>query len=137
MRNNGRPRRYFDFAENWGNLLDSILPKSVCTVAAATCRFHFRGKEAGRNKAFSWALHTEMQTDGQRPDIPQTAQMTGKWVCLTSIDAANEILQAFGIGVSELLDHFGIPSKVEQYKVDLYEVVAALRPDFILHVAAA
>jgi len=132
-----RTARHFDFGDHFGQLLRAILPLSYCSAAAATCRFELRGKHANRSpenahKGYGPAVYLSMQTDDAKLFLGgHPIQRTGRFTMTTCEDAANMILNCFGICVDDVRDHYGEPTEYESKHFDLVDVVATLRPGLL------
>ena len=126
-RRSRRPASHWTWADKYGSRLNQLLPATACPAAAATCRFHLRGKNANRNGAYAWACHTSMQTFGETPHGCHVSH-AGQTIQMTSAADANAVLQVFGLSVTDMIDHYGIPADDAEYRIDLYDVVRTLAP---------
>ena len=137
MANGKRTPRHFEFGDKFGQLLRTLLPLAYCPVAAATCRFELRGKHANRSpknvhKGYGPAVYMSLQTDNL--DLfacGHPIQRMGRFSATTCEDAANMVLNCFGLCVDDLRDHYGEPSDHDSKYFDLVDVVSELRPDLM------
>jgi hypothetical protein len=144
LRNKARPTRYWDWADRiGGDMLEDAFPTaplSIRATAAATCRFEFRGKHANGN---DWGLGalTHMQTYGHVPDGVGKAnqpcvQIKRNMIELNAHESADIILACFDLTVDEVYDRFGAPNEYERFVIDLYQILSAMRPEYINPAAA-
>jgi hypothetical protein len=128
--------RDYDWAKEWKSLFEGILPAHVCETAMATCRLHLRGKDAHRKGAYAMAVHTEMKTYGETPIGVGACQTLSQWIQLTSTDAANVILDCFGLTIEDVFAQLGKPTQTTEMKLNLSDVVIACDADFSLPTTA-
>ena len=132
-----RQNRHFQFGDAYGHKLSELLPESVCSVAAATCRFYIIGAEAwpGRKTAQcpgeGRTFRTRMMTFG---NVPSDNWKTGttaraKWAQTDSVAGSNDVLDCFGLQMWDVLEHFGNVEPTEIKEIDLLDVIEALRPE--------
>lgn len=122
---NGRRKTYvWEWAKEWAELFESILPADVCETAMATCQFVIQGPESVGAKAKNWGkwIRTQMQTYGHLP-CGVHAQIKGNWISSDSHDAANVILGCMDLTMDDVYDAFVVPGEGEKFTVSLHDVV--------------
>lgn len=128
-----RNSRHYSFGDNVGcRMLSDILPREVACIAATTCRFTIQGPESVGVAHKNWGqwIRTNMQTHGNIPRMRHAWQCRKDgWIGADSREAAELILDCFGLSVDDLFKHFGQPQIGKVYQVDLVDVVSALAPD--------
>jgi len=125
-----RKSQYWDWAKDHAAVLEDLFPLHVCEAAAATCRLQLRGLKSHGNQ-WGKGVVTFMQTNGHRPaHLENDVQVRGKWIELDAHASADLVLGCFGITMDDVYGHFGEPSPGERIDLDLYQIVAAIAPDF-------
>ena len=128
-----RTKRHFDFGDQFGHLLSPILSRNLAT-AAASCRFTIQGPNSVGDTAKNWGtwIRTNIQTDGERPQCRHAWQIQKSgWISGDSHEAANVILDCFGLTIDHVFEHYGAPEWGVVYHVDLADVIAALAPEIM------
>lgn len=124
------------FGKIVGKYLNGILPACVSETAAMTCRFQIMGKNAHadngdaqrcgqwRNHLRNRWVHTRIQTFGHLPSERfQFVTKDKSWVKADSFEAADAILQCFGLNMELVLQHYGDPAEDERKILDLSQIV--------------
>ncbi len=137
MTANWRSRRHFDFGDEFGYMLNEVLPAKVASVAAATCRIEIRGKhgnrsDENRHKGYGEAVYLSLQTHGADiKGLCSASAKMGKFIRTTSNEAADLVLGCFGLTIDDVREQFGRPGDYESRWFDLSDVVQKLAPELL------
>lgn len=79
-------------------------------VAFATCQFTFQAPNSVGRDARNWGkwIRTRIYTGGEAPDISKAWQKQGEWICGDSHEAANAILNRFGLNADEVFENLNV-----------------------------
>lgn len=114
--------------------LNPILPPDVRFLAAVTCNFEIQGPNSVGIKGQNWGtwIRTRICTNGNLPPITRAWQdQRGGWISGDSIEAAESVLQCFGITMAEVFATFGEPEVGQKYTVKLADIIARIAPQFL------
>ncbi len=131
--------RHYDWADEWGGLLQSLFPTNHRAVAA-TCRVELRGKLSHRSKgktAYATAYYALMQTFGEVPAGFTGVQRHGNWIQTTNKESLDAIMRAFGLTFDDLTEQIGMPEVDESREVALHDIVVGCDADFAIRPPAA
>jgi hypothetical protein len=131
--------RHYEWAEQWGDLLDALFPQNHEAVAA-TCRVELRGKLSHRGegkKAYATAYYAMMQSFGEIPAGFTGVQTRGNWIQTTNRESLDAIMSAFGLTFDDLLSVVGMPEDAESREVALHDIVVGCDAEFATKPAAA
>jgi hypothetical protein len=139
MKRRWRYKRHWDWAKDWGSLLNNLFPAEACEAVAATLRIELRGPLALRGpgkRAYTTAFNAVMQSYGNVPPGLTGVQRRGNWIQTTSRASLDAILACFGIELQDVIDAFGMPAENESKEIDLHDAVCVIDPAYNLKTAA-
>lgn len=119
----------YETGKDYAHCLD-FMPDCVDrrATAFATCQFVLQAPESVGNVGRNWGfwVRTRMYTGGHTPSISHAWQAKGNWIAGDSIEAAESILQLFGISFHDVMEVWK-PEPRQTVTVTLADIVAKFR----------
>ena len=109
MNETTRTKRHYSFGKRFTPLIKDILPKSLCELALATCRFEIKNFCLRHNfSGTNFKIH--MMTHGERLlDIP--CKKSGNWIVISSAKNISLFLSRFGLNLNDVIQYVDSISK--------------------------
>lgn len=125
-------RRDVELADYLASKLAPILESGVGAMAVMSCTFVVQGacSVGHRNKNWGSWVRTRMRTHGEKP-AGCVWQCGRDMVASDSVEAAESVLDCFGLTMDRVYEQYGFPEHGKVYTVRLLDIIQTLAPEIL------